>query len=305
MGCLDTYVVSATFFVEVFEECIAPPFTSKIVKYILTTHPKFRYLREFVSVKKFLKPLIITPLFKGDKPLYSTYKHNGNYSVITLKPNETYVFRLGLATSNYEVIRELYEIDGGFVTTYGKFHITPGTFEVNSINSLGLSFEKFFRINFLTPTLLTNKLMVPPPLFTKASKVPEKHRLIPSPSYIFNYLIRLWNSLVPNNLKLPKPGADLWGAYRFGRISDIVVNEVDYRFKTVTAIYGKDESGKLRKVRGFVGWVIYELNYPKLKPIYSKLLALANYLGLGRSRSIGFGYVKTEPADKQKTSKNT
>ena len=74
--------------------------------------------------------------------------------------------------------------------------------------------------------------------------------------------------------------------------------EVDYSVKPETVIYGKTGDGRLKLVRGFTGWIIYELIYPKLKPIYSKLLALARYMGVGRSRSIGFGQVDVVRANK-------
>lgn len=64
--------------------------------------------------------------------------------------------------------------------------------------------------------------------------------------------------------------------------------EVDYSLKPVTVIY--DER---RRPRGFIGWVIYEHRRisPKLSRHLSRLLDYANYVGVGRFRSIGFGVV--------------
>jgi len=300
---VSTYVAIANYLVGAVEECRAPPFTSRIVKNVIMTYPHFSLLREVVSTKGKFKPIMITPLIDSEgHALYSTYEPGGVYLPIKLRPNEEYTVKIGVATDNHDVIEELAMLDGVFKTEYGRFIFRVGTVEVTSIDALTFDFGRYFKIRFLTPTILTNKVMLPPPLMDKARKVPNRHRLLPTPSYIFNFLIKLWNTLVPDELKLPKPGSDLWGAYRFGRVSDIVINEVDFRVKAVTAICGKDAAGRLREIRGFVGWVLYELSYPhpKLKRVYSKLLALANHLGIGRSRAIGFGHVTITKADRPK-----
>lgn len=77
-----------------------------------------------------------------------------------------------------------------------------------------------------------------------------------------------------------------------GRITDVVIYEVDYSLRASSVVIGKDASGNLRKSRGFMGWVIYRSCAPrKLQFIVGKLLALANIMGLGRSRGVGLGHV--------------
>ncbi len=273
-------------------DCIAPPFTSKILKYIIESSRELKYIKELLSSSKSFKPIVFTPLLVNGRPLYS---RKGNSRFLELKSGTTYNARISFITSNANVstyIDELMLLTNRFKTPYGEFHVQVTDIEVVHFSYLHLDFDKYFKIRFITPVILTNKLMMPPPLKVHSHKVPERHRLIPTPSYIFNYLIRLWNSFVPDDMRLPKPGSDLWAAYKFGRISDIILTEVDYSIRPETVIYGKTPTGKPKLIRGFTGWITYELLYPKLKPIYSKLLALAKYMGIGRSRSIGFGQVE-------------
>ncbi|HID18234.1 TPA: CRISPR system precrRNA processing endoribonuclease RAMP protein Cas6, partial [Candidatus Bathyarchaeota archaeon] len=67
--------------------------------------------------------------------------------------------------------------------------------------------------------------------------------------------------------------------------------ETNHRIKPVTAVY----DGR-RRPRGFIGWVIYEHRKlkPKLSRRISQLMEYANYVGVGRSRAIGFGITEVK-----------
>jgi len=56
------------------------------------------------------------------------------------------------------------------------------------------------------------------------------------------------------------------------RIEDVV----DYRYGVI---------------RGFKGWIIYELTYPKLKKYLSRIFGPTQYMGIGRLRKIGLGQI--------------
>ena len=74
-----------------------------------------------------------------------------------------------------------------------------------------------------------------------------------------------------------------------------MVAEADYNIRPTTALYGRDENGRPKKPRGVTGYVIYRILNPRIAPLLDKTLALASRLGLGRSRSIGFGEIQVKP----------
>jgi len=55
--------------------------------------------------------------------------------------------------------------------------------------------------------------------------------------------------------------------------------------------------GKPAVERGFIGYVSYELLDPSGRELLSKLLAFAQRLGFGKSRSVGFGHVEVAPLE--------
>ena len=57
-------------------------------------------------------------------------------------------------------------------------------------------------------------------------------------------------------------------------------------------LYGKDDNGNELKVRGVTGYIRLAVLDQGIKWAVSRLLGLAEYLGLGKSRSIGFGEVR-------------
>ena len=52
-------------------DCIAPPFTSKVLKYIVETNEGFRNLRGLLGVRGSFKPIVFSPLWDGGRFLYS------------------------------------------------------------------------------------------------------------------------------------------------------------------------------------------------------------------------------------------
>ena len=291
------YLIVANTLLKPVRECIVPPYTSKIVKYMIETSDKLRFLRDIARSRKSYKPITISPIYHGSKPLYTIFSKDTK--PLVLSPDEVYWFRVSIVTNDPSKVVDLGEFSGIFKTPYGDFLASIDRAEITSFSSLEFDFNKYFKIEFLTPTILTNKLMTPPKLRDLSKEIPERHRLVPSSSAIFSYLARLWNSFVSPKLMIPRKNASDLDVYKFGLVSDVALVEVNYRLKPVTAIYGKGKSGKLKLVRGFRGWIIYELTYPKMKKYYKKLLALANALGIGRSRSIGFGQVRISRVEKR------
>ncbi len=278
-------VARATFRVECLGDIIPPPLTSKMIKFVIEKYGR-GVLKELTLRSLPLKPLQISPLFLNDRPLYSRGE--------PLRP----VPKGTLLTAWISLVSDpldpsCFNLSGRYETPYGTFSLE--LVEVEVIDLIRYSVDdvgKFFRVDFITPTVLTNKYMVPPPLKVRATTLPSRHKLIPQPSFIFSYLLRLWNSLAPPHAKIPDEGAGDWDAYSLGRLADATLVEVDYMLRPETVVIGRDSEGRLRKVRGFTGWVIYECLSRKLLPTYAKLLKLAEYLGIGRSRGIGLGIVR-------------
>lgn len=69
-----------------------------------------------------------------------------------------------------------------------------------------------------------------------------------------------------------------------------------FDLRPVTVVVGKDDNGRLRKTRGVVGWMEFDLR-GKLKEEVVKYLLYASFLGLGRGRGVGLGQVRVEPRD--------
>jgi len=285
-----SFIITADVSVRLLRDAVLPPLSSKVLKYLVET--RCANIKSVVDVKKPFKPLQISMLVKGGRPLYRSGDVEGE--VINLRAGTCLKGRISFAGS-YEGRDPLNEFQGliGIIESpYGEFQIDVLSIEFRKLESLSLGLTKFFKIEFVTPAVLTAKHMVPPPLRDKSRKLPERHRLLPQPSFIFSYLLKLWNSIAEPDERIPGPGAGDWEAYKLGRLADVTLVEVDYRLRPETVVVGRDSRGRLRRVRGFTGWVVYECLSRRLLPIYDKLLALATYLGVGRSRGIGLGMVR-------------
>jgi len=260
--------------------CLGPPVSSKILKYCFSN-----YLRR--KVVGSLTNLSISMLFNDSKPLYSS----GDNPVV-LEAGRRYVGRISAIDEDTWLLDTFSSLGPDFRCSgsYGDLAISVEEVEVVPMSSLKLDLPEVFKIVFRTPTILSSKLMCPP---TLADKVKPMHKLIPQASLIFSHLLRTWNTFAPPELKIGKQSE--WAPYLLGRQADITLVEIDYNIKPETVVIGRDSQGKLREVRGFRGWVIYRSTAPrKLHEIYSKLLALAQLVGVGRSRGIGLGHVTIE-----------
>lgn len=284
-----TYVVRASYLVRALGDSVLPPLTSKVLKFVVDVRGG-GVLAELVNSRRPFKPVMISQLFVDGRPLVSVSRR-------PLAVPGGAVLSASIAVAGGDVADPaVFESLAGVVKTrYGVFELSITDIEVASLKHLSLDVAKYFKLSFITPTILTAKHMVPPPLKHRSGTLPERHRLIPQPSFIFSYLLKLWNAIAAPEERIPGPAASDWEAYKLGRLADVTLVEVDYSIRPVTVVIGRDSKGRLRTARGFTGWVIYESLSRKLLPIYGKLLALANYLGVGRSRGVGLGMVRALP----------
>jgi CRISPR/Cas system endoribonuclease Cas6 (RAMP superfamily) len=283
-----TMLISLNLSVVPLKDVIPPPLTSKIIKYMIEVRGP-EWLKNLLNRKGPFKPITITQLFLGSIPLYSKSK---NSAPIRLKANTVFHCWINAVKSDALGIEEIPILTGKHITPYGDFLIDVNQVEVINISSLDIQPRKYVKLTFLTPIVITTKHMLPPTLKSKAKILPERHKLVPTPSYLISYLLKLWNNLVDPEDRIPGPAAGDWEAYKLGRLADVLMPEIDYRIKGETAVIGKDNSGKLRLVRGFTGWVIYEFLHKKFAQQALKLIKLGTYMGVGRSRAIGLGQMR-------------
>ena len=112
-----------------------------------------------------------------------------------------------------------------------------------------------------------------------------RYILFPHPFLIFWSLGTHWNTYAPPSLRI----RDIW---KLSYYAIHALMEVDYDLKPITAVY----NGK-KGPRAFAGWVIYKFRgvSKRLNQKLLRLLDYANYVGVGKSRSIGFGMTKIKP----------
>jgi len=174
-----------------------------------------------------------------------------------------------------------------------RFRVYTERVEFAKVDDLSIGFadpeRQAVKIVFRTPTLIPSKLMAPP-LDSVRKRLGGKNLYIlyPSIGHICCYLAKLYHSSTGVTLMCgPTPE---WAAYFSGRLCEAAAATLDLRIAPRTVRY--DER---RSVRGFTGWALYVFNLrrgSRAVKIVDRLLALAARLGVGKSRSIGFGVVE-------------
>lgn len=292
-GCCEI-VARITFEVVALRDIIAPPFTSKLVRSAIASAKQTlpdqagpgHYKRVFVS-----------PILLRGQPIYKTTKSRGG--PIVLKEGACYGAEVSMMLSRYEAERLIDNLTYfNAETPYGPVRFEVSRVDMSHLSELEAGVGGVFRLRLLTPTLLSNKLMTPPRAGRRLREsVSQMSKLLPTPGSIMAYLARLWNKNARPELALPTPSSDdTIAPYKIGRIADVILAEVDYRLRPVTVLYDKKPGGP-REVRGVVGWVLYKSAYKggSLPRVFKRLLGLAGYMGVGRSRGVGMGMVRVEP----------
>ncbi len=288
-GC-SVYVVSMVVDAVALSRCVVPGFSAKMVKTFIYMVPQLEVFRRLYEARVRFKPFSVTPLFaEGGRVLIGSRPH-------VVDAGSRLWFRLSIAVEDPSILEKI-----GFSeievrpNPSSRFLLGVRELEVVSIDSLSIgldSFDKVVRIRFLSPALLSTKLMAPPlPHFLKrVERIRERYVLYPSSAHICSYLTKLWNTLFPTKPISRKVSTE-WSAYFMGRLCEVAMIPMDYSTKPITVVYDRN-----RKPRGFIGWALYEIGDigRKLLKKIDAILALGNYLGIGKSRSIGFGTVSIE-----------
>jgi CRISPR-associated endoribonuclease Cas6 len=264
---------------------VLPPISSKLFKNVVEKerHP----FASVLSSKEPYKPVQVTPVKVGNRYLIA----GPDRSPSAMKFNDVGEIRVSVA-GDFE-FDDFESLTGNHSTDYGPFEFVLTDLMVLDPEELVWSGVDTFTIRFETPTLLSSKLMIPPPLSEKLKgRVRPFYKLVPQPSLIFSSAVRIWNSLpIDPKLKIVR-GDESWTPYLIGREADYTFAEVGYKIRPVTVNLGRDERGRTREARGFVGFVKYKVIYKKgYERDFSRLLPFIKLMGLGKSRGLGLGVV--------------
>lgn len=286
------YAVKAKFSVKPLANMVIPPFSSKISRTLLINVLKEAsptLVRSFASSES-QKPVRVTPLFYKDYPLVKSEKDN---KILMLRENVEYEFSSSIIGE--KIVAEIVKLAS--LTPFKieaftkKFALNLVNVEVKGFELMGLKLCKGERIGmrFVTPTLLQL-----PRVKNKEWGNKQVHILFPALNLIFWSLISHWNKFAPTKLRVTN-------VKKLVTYSNYSLIMVDHKIKPFTVVY--DEK---RRPRGFVGWALYKFEggEEEFDKQLLRLLDYANYVGIGRSKSIGFGVVNISPSPISQSTKD-
>ncbi|MEM3715125.1 MAG: CRISPR system precrRNA processing endoribonuclease RAMP protein Cas6, partial [Nitrososphaeria archaeon] len=97
-----------------------------------------------------------------------------------------------------------------------------------------------------------------------------------------------WNKHVPNEMKID--------VENISKISYSYIHEAGYHLNPVTIVI-RDNSHK-HVIRGFIGWCVYKVDERlnlKTRNVIARLLAYAEFIGVGKGKEMGLGMIKVRP----------
>jgi len=266
------FVIRITVTFRPLRRTVIPPFTAKVSKTILNMFSEL--YRKLSERENSFKPIAVTPLYRGEQALFKTKK---DHNLIMLEEGAYYRFSASIVTDEATTVNELISLSNPMVGDVfsSPISIENVKIEVRDFESFGFNKPSAIKISFETPVLLQ--------LPSKKRYMSGRHFLFPIPSLMIGSLIEYWNRHCPARMLVKN-------AYYLTVYSNYALREADFEITPVTVLY--DES---RLIRGFVGWVLYDLRVARNTRSLRKILALldyAQYVGVGRSRAAGFGQIK-------------
>ncbi|WP_225905792.1 CRISPR system precrRNA processing endoribonuclease RAMP protein Cas6 [Stygiolobus caldivivus] len=274
-------VVRVDFFAVPENDVVLPPLSSKVVKNLILTGEVLPSLSALVQSGAKNKPLFISNMGVKGKRLLST---GGKPKAV--KAGESLDFYVSFPY--YDGF--FTEVHAGFFDTpYGKFYVYPVATHIVDLTELGgVDVRgKNFLVGFKTPTLLSSKVLLPPALREKYKGVNAGYTLIPSVGLVLSYAYRTFRALTGDTSNVEYDVK----AYKLGVLGNALSKVVGYDLRPETVVIGRDDKGRVRATRGFVGWVEFDISDKRLKRAVSKYLLVASLLGVGKSRGIGLGEV--------------
>ena len=287
---VDGFLVTVNLQLYFKSDVILPPFTSRITKYIIYSDDCFKNIKQLYESRRKFRPVTLSTIHTlSGKPLFK--RDEGERPPLRAREGMVMTTRITYFTRREASLKDIvYDCNGKVNEPFDNIEFSIWEVEVQRLQGLTLGLDKgdIVKLEFKTPLIMSTKIMTPPPLRNSKAlrRTPNEYRLLPTPGYIAASAMRVWlgiiNDVDPDEYHAP---------YGIGRLADIFMPEIDYKIRPITILYGKDESGKMRKIRGVIGRVTYILRSRKIALTLDKLLALALKLGIGKNRSIGFGEI--------------
>jgi len=274
-------IVKAVFTFTLTSNIVIPPFSTKVTKTLmfrlLGREGPGRLLTQLFSAMRY-KKILLSPVFAGRKPLIKLDGVGGSLQTLLMGRNYTFNVTVLDSASAVELVDALANLDGITLNVFNS-SVRLSSLEIRAIRlvDLGLPPEtEYISLCTLTPVLMQ---------LQPVAKTPIRNILIPIPSLIVGSLMDHWNHNTHQDLVIKDAGLPY--------SSFFLLREVDYRISPVTVYY--DEK---RRPRGFIGRVLYHLaptRKQKRRRNILRLLDYANYVGIGKSRTMGFGMVSVKP----------
>lgn len=260
-------------------DTIIQPYSGRTVRQILYKIAEKEGIEKVIQdleQKTPYKNYSITPIFINNKPLY---KKPGTKTSLVLRAGIPYWFRYTVILTDTAYLDLLLNPQ----TEIQLYENTPTIIRLTQVNyytedSLQLNLKQgtTIKMNFITPTQLQY------PKINKKSKQ-QIYAQYPEPRLIFHSLKEIWNRYAKQKITTAP-----WRAnYAFQMIQSHI--------KTITVAYDKT-----RKITGFIGTITLKTitKNQKTQQNLGKLLALAKYTNIGKSRAIGLGYTKIQILNK-------
>ncbi|AGJ61859.1 CRISPR-associated endoribonuclease Cas6 [Saccharolobus islandicus] len=266
------------------QDVILPTPSSKVLKYLIQSGRLLPSLKDLITSRDKYKPIFISHLGFNQRRIFQT---NGNLKSITKGSRLSSIIAF---SSQSDVLPEVAD-ESIFETVYGKFHIMIESIEIVEVEKLKEEVEKHMndniRVRFVSPTLLSSKVLLPPSLSERYKKIDAGYSTLPSVGLIVAYAYNVYCNLIGKKEVEVR-------AFKFGILSNALSRIIGYDLHPVTVAIGEDSKGNLRKARGVMGWIEFDIPDKRLKRRVLKYLLTSSYLGIGRSRGIGFGEIRLE-----------
>ncbi|AWR98111.1 CRISPR-associated endoribonuclease Cas6 [Acidianus sulfidivorans JP7] len=266
------------------QNVILPTPSSKVMKYLIQSGKILPSLKDLILSRDKYKPIFISHLGLNQRRIFQT---NGNVKTISkgMRLSSTIAF-----STQANVVQEIVD-EGVFETAYGKFHLMIEDVEIVEVEKFKEEIERHMkdniRIRFISPAILSSKVLLPPSLSERYKKVDAGYSTLPSVGLIMAYAYDVYSNLIGKKEIEVR-------AFKLGVLSNALSRIMGYDLHPVTVAIGEDKKGNLRKARGVMGWIEFDIPDEKLKRRALRYLLPSSYLGIGRSRGIGFGEIRLE-----------
>lgn len=271
-------------------------FTSTVSKLILKNIQDYETKISELINNNSLSNITLSPIMSNNKPIYKFRISGKKPSPVLLYGGKNYIFYVSFLSKN--PINELQDFltqhisNGWRISLYNaNIFLTSSQVKSIDIRELLVDLKGDFRIDFITPT----QFIIKTPMPTTRSWL----RLFPLSHTLISNIATHWNKHVPSEMKVD--------AKNISKISYSYIHEAGYDLNPVTIILRSND--RKHVIRGFVGWCVYKVDEkltPEIRNIIAKLLAYAEFIGVGKGKELGLGMIKVRPGKiLQETSSET